>query len=116
MIDRAVFKNERGYGPGYFIGTIVAQIVLGILASIIVMWFSRFREYRADAAGAQLTDSGAMIAALQRLQSEQQLPRDMPEEFVAFGINGNLKSALGKLLLSHPPLADRIAALHSEEY
>ena len=77
-VDRVVFKTERGYGIGYYIVTIVAEIVLGILASMIVMWFSRYREYRADAAGAQLAGSAGMIAALQRLKAEQGLPEDLP--------------------------------------
>ena len=74
-VDRVVFKTERGYGIGYYIVTIVAEMVLGILASMIVMWFSRYREYRADASGAHLAGSGAMIAALQRLKAEQGLPQ-----------------------------------------
>lgn len=110
-IDRVVFKNERGYGMGYFIGSMIAQVVLGILASIIVMWFSRYREFRADAAGASLAGTSAMISALQRLQAEQGIPKDMPGEMTAFGISGDMKSAFGKLFLTHPPLTERIAAL-----
>ena len=110
-VDRVVFKTERGYGIGYYIITIVAEIVLGILASMIVMWFSRYREYRADAAGAQLAGSAGMIAALQRLKAEQGLPEDLPGELTAFGIRPGKASNLAALLRSHPPLDDRILAL-----
>ena len=110
-VDRVVFKNERGFGPGYWIGTIVAQIVLSIFASMIVMWFSRWREFRADAAGARLAGSAAMIGALQRLQAEQGQPQDLPGELTAFGISEQLKEGAAKLLMSHPPLPERIAAL-----
>lgn len=112
FVDRAVFKNEgEGPGIGYFIATIFAELVLGILASIIVMWFSRQREFRADAAGAQLAGAGAMIAALEHLKAEQGIPVEMPGEMTAFGINGGLKNGLAGLLMSHPPLEDRIEAL-----
>ncbi len=87
--------------------------MLGILASIIVMWFSRRREFRADAAGAHLAGTGAMIAALQRLRSEQGVPVQMPDTLNAFGINGGLKHGLAGLLMSHPPLEDRIEALRA---
>ena len=110
-VDRVVFKTERGYGIGYYIVTIVAEIVLGILASMIVMWFSRYREYRADAAGAQLAGSAGMIAALQRLKAEQGLPEDLPGELTAFGIRPGKAGNLASLLRSHPPLDDRILAL-----
>ena len=110
-VDRVVFKTERGYGIGYYIVTIVAEIVLGILASMIVMWFSRYREYRADAAGAQLAGSAGMIAALQRLKAEQGLPEDLPGELTAFGIRPGKAGNLAALLGSHPPLDDRILAL-----
>ena len=112
-VDRVVFKTERGYGIGYFVVTIVAEIVLGILASMIVMWFSRYREYRADAAGARLADREAMIAALQRLKVEQGLPGDLPGELTAFGIRSHKGSGLAGLLRSHPPLDDRILALQN---
>lgn len=110
-VDRVVFKTERGYGIGYYLVTIVAEIVLGILASMIVMWFSRFREYRADAAGAQLAGSAGMIAALQRLKAEQGLPEDLPGELTAFGIRPGKAGNIAALLRSHPPLDDRILAL-----
>ncbi len=110
-VDRVVFKTERGYGIGYFVVTIVAEIVLGILASMIVFWFSRWREYRADAAGAHLTSNGDMIGALQRLRAEQGLPQDLPGELTAFGISEQLKEGMMRLFASHPPLEERIRAL-----
>ncbi len=112
-VDRVIFKNERGYGIGYWVTTIVAQMVLSILASMIVMWFSRWREYRADAAGASLAGSQAMISALQRLQAEQNLPQDMPGELTAFGISEQLKQGAARLFSSHPPLLERIQALQN---
>jgi heat shock protein HtpX len=112
-VDRVVFKTERGHGIGYFVVTIVAEIVLGILASMIVMWFSRYREYRADAAGARLADREGMISALQRLKAEQGLPGDLPGELTAFGIRSHTGSGLAALLRSHPPLDDRILALQN---
>ena len=112
-VDRVVFKTERGYGIGYFVVTIVAELELGFLASAIVFWFSRWREYRADAAGAHLTTNGDMIAALQRLQAEQGMPQDLPGELTAFGISEQLKQGLGGLFRSHPPLDDRIRALQA---
>ena len=117
IVDKVVFKNDSGRpGFGYIIATIFAELVLGILASIIVMWFSRQREYRADAAGAQLAGSGNMIAALQRLQAEQGIPVEMPSSMTAFGINGGLKNGLAGLLLSHPPLDQRIEALRAGNF
>jgi heat shock protein HtpX len=110
-VDRVIFKNERGYGIGYWVTTIIAQIVLSFLASMLVMWFSRWREYRADAAGASLASTGAMVAALERLRSEQGLPQDMPGELVAFGISEQLKQNATRLFSSHPPLEDRIRTL-----
>ena len=113
-VDRVIFKTQRGYGFGYFIVTIVAEIILGILASTIVMWFSRFREYRADEAGAQLAGSNNMIAALQRLKAEQGLPQDLPGEMTAFGIRSAKGSGLAALLRSYPPLDDRILSLQRQ--
>lgn len=110
-VDRVIFKTERGHGFGYYIATIFAEIILGILASTIVFWFSRWREYRADQAGAALASRNGMIAALQRLRSEQGLPNDMPGEMTAFGISGEMKQGLASLFLTHPPLERRIAAL-----
>ena len=112
VVDRVVFKTQRGYGPAYFITSIVAQIFLSILASTIVMWFSRRREYRADAGGASLAGRDKMIGALQALQREHE-PHDLPGEFAAFGISGGLGSGIKKLFLTHPPLQERIAALQA---
>ena len=109
-VDRVVFRNERGYGPGFFITTIVAQLVLGILATIIVMWFSRWREFRADAGGARLAGTGNMIAALERLKLGLD-HEHLPERMAAFGISGNMGHGLTRLFMSHPPLDERIAAL-----
>lgn len=113
FVDKAVLKNESdGPGIGYYVATIVAELVLGILASTIVMWFSRRREYRADEAGARLAGTSAMIGALRRLQVESgQVESQMPDSLTAFGISGGLKNGLAGLLMSHPPLEDRIAAL-----
>lgn len=110
-VDRVVFKTERGVGIGFFVVTIVAELVLGLLASTIVFWFSRWREYRADRAGADLTTTAHMIAALQRLQMEQGQPQDLPGELTAFGISEQLKQGVAGLFRSHPPLDDRIRAL-----
>lgn len=115
VVDRVVFKTEEGYGPAYFITSIVAQIIFSILATAIVMWFSRWREFRADAGGAQLAGRDKMIAALQRLQMAHE-PHDLPGELAAFGVSGGLGSGLKKLFMSHPPLHDRIAALERMSY
>ena len=112
VVDRAVFKTESGYGPAYYITSIVAQIVLGILASTIVMWFSRRREFRADRGGAELSTRSRMIGALRALQRRQE-PEDLPGEFAAFGISGGFGTGLKRLFLSHPPLEQRIAALEA---
>ena len=112
VVDRVVFKTERGYGPAYYITSIVAQVLLSILATMIVMWFSRRREFRADAGGASLAGRGKMIGALQALQRAHE-PRDLPGEFAAFGISGGIGAGLKKLFMSHPPLEERIAALQS---
>ena len=110
VVDRVVFKTERGYGPAYFITSIVAQIFLSILASMIVMWFSRRREFRADAGSAALEGAPKMISALQALQRAHE-PKDLPGEFAAFGISGGVAHGLKRLFMSHPPLEERIAAL-----
>jgi heat shock protein HtpX len=113
VIDKAVFKNENGHGMGYFIIVFVCEMILGILASTIVMWFSRRREYRADEGGAALADKRSMISALQALRREAGQASELPETMVAFGINSAGLSGLKKLLASHPPLDLRIAALES---
>lgn len=110
VVDRVVFKTERGYGPAYYITSILAQIVFGILASAIVMYFSRLREFRADAGGASLAGRDKMIAALRRLQSIHE-PSRLPDQMVAFGINGGLAEGMRKLFMSHPPLSQRIETL-----
>ncbi len=115
LVDRVVFRNPRGYGPGYFIAVIVAQVVLSILASIIVMWFSRRREYRADEGGAALAGRGKMIAALRRLRSNYGEEPRLPSEMAAFGISGRTGAGFAHLFRSHPPLDDRIAALEASE-
>ena len=111
VIDRVVFKNERGHGPAYFVTLIVAQMVLGVLASIIVMWFSRQREFRADAGAASLEGKQKMIAALQRLQQAHTAP--LPEQMAAQGISGGVGNGLKRLFMTHPPLEERIAALRA---
>jgi len=113
VVDRVVFKTERGYGPAYYITSIVAQIFLSILASMIVMWFSRRREFRADAGGANLAGRNKMIGALQALLRSQQ-PHDLPGQLAAFGIAGGVGDGLKKLFMSHPPLEQRIAALQQQ--
>ncbi|MFO8140639.1 MAG: protease HtpX [Marinobacter sp.] len=113
FVDRVVFKNESGHGIAFFVVSIVAEIVLGILASTIVFWFSRRREFRADIAGAQLAGTGAMISALMRLKQESEVPDQMPDTLQAFGINRGARSGLSALFMTHPPLEDRIATLQN---
>jgi heat shock protein HtpX len=111
VVDRAVFRSEDGRGPAYFVTVIVSEIVLGILASMIVMWFSRYREFRADRGGATLSGRGNMIAALEKLKSAHE---PLPAQFAAFGIaSGNAPGGLKRLFMSHPPLEERIAALRA---
>ena len=113
IVDRVVFKTEEGHGPAYFVVSIVAQLLLSILATMIVMWFSRYREFRADAGGARLTSNAQMAAALRRLQIAHE-PRDLPSgEFAAFGISGGIGQGIKRLFMSHPPLEERIAALEA---
>ena len=112
VVDRVVFKVERGHGPAFWVTTIVAEIVLGILASIIVMWFSRQREFRADAGGAQLAGRQKMIGALKRLQASVAQPH-LPDQLAAFGISGGLGQGIKRLFMTHPPLEERIARLAS---
>ena len=117
FVDRVILKNEEGHGIGYFISVMVAQIILTILASMVVMWFSRRREFRADEAGAQLAGSAAMIGALEKLKAEYNMPSDMGETFTAFGLKngktGSFQEKFGHLFMSHPPLDARIAALRN---
>ena len=110
FVDRVILNNEEGRGLGFFITTIAAQIVFGVLASIIVFWFSRKREFIADAGGAKLAGNQNMIAALERLKAGVAEP--LPDQMSAFGINGKpSKHNLALLFMTHPPLDDRIEAL-----
>jgi heat shock protein HtpX len=109
LVDRVVFKTERGHGPAFWVTVVIAELVLGILASIIVMWFSRQREFRADRGGAQLAGRQKMIAALERLAATHTAP--LPDQMAAFGIAGGLGSGIKRLFMTHPPLEERIAAL-----
>ena len=111
IIDKAVFRNDRGRGAGYFITVMVLQMVLGVLASMIVMWFSRYREFRADQGGARAAGTSNMIAALERLKAASNEP--LPSQLAAFGIKGGGGSGLQRLFMSHPPLEERIAALQN---
>ena len=108
--------GEGGLGFGYYIVVFIAEIIFGIAASTIVMWFSRRREYRADVAGAQLADRRDMVSALQRLKAEYEVPNQMPDSLVAFGINSGVRHGLAALFRSHPPLDDRIQALTEKRY
>ena len=110
FVDRVLLKNDRGAGIGFFVTSIAAQIVLGILASMIVMWFSRQREFRADAGGAKLAGRGKMIAALERLKAAHE-PAQLPDQMAAFGISGRRDGGWKRLFMSHPPLDERIVAL-----
>tara|TARA_Y100000031_G_scaffold66371_1_gene74179 strand:+ start:68 stop:961 length:894 start_codon:yes stop_codon:yes gene_type:complete len=109
IVDRVILKNQRGYGIGYFLTTIFAQVILSILASVVVMYFSRKREFIADTGGADLTSHQNMISALKRLSQKE--PEPLPEQLAAFGIGEKPKSGLAHLWASHPPLEDRIRAL-----
>jgi heat shock protein HtpX len=113
VVDRLLLKNERGHGPGFWVTTIVAELVLGILASIIVMWFSRYREFRADSGGAALAGRNKMIAALERLKLNHEQPAQLPDAVKSFGISGGVGGGVKRLFMSHPPLDERIAALRS---
>lgn len=110
LVDRVVFKTERGHGPAFWITSIIAELVLGILASIIVMWFSRQREFRADAGAARLVGSGKMVAALQRLAGTSDEP--LPDQLHAMGISGG-RGGISALFMTHPPLEKRIEALQT---
>jgi heat shock protein HtpX len=117
LVDRVVFRSDDdrgGYGPAYFITQMVAQILLSILATMIVMWFSRWREFRADAGGARLAGRQKMIGALRALQRAHD-PQELPGEFAAFGIGGGIGGGFSRFFMSHPPLEERIAALQRAE-
>jgi heat shock protein HtpX len=110
FVDRVILKNEEGHGIGYFITQMIAQVALSFLASMLVMWFSRYREFHADAGGARLAGNEKMIGALRALQRAHS-PEDLPGQLAAFGINGG---GVQKLFMSHPPLEERIAALQNK--
>ncbi len=109
VVDRVVFKNEEGHGMGYFVTQLIMQVILSFLATMLVMWFSRYREYRADAGGANLAGREKMVGALRALQRAHE-PQELPGQLAAFGINGG---RVQKLFMSHPPLEERIAALQN---
>ena len=111
LVDRIVFKNERGHGPGFWITTIVAQLVLSFLATMVVMWFSRQREFRADSGGARLAGRQSMISALEALKRRD--PQPLPDQMAALGISGGIGQGMKRLFMSHPPLDERIAALRA---
>jgi heat shock protein HtpX len=117
LVDRALSsgsdEEHRGPGIAYYVTSIAAELMLGLLASAVVMWFSRRREFRADAGGASLAGRGKMIAALERLRALHDQPSHLPAEMAAFGINGGVAEGLKRLFLSHPPLEERIAALRA---
>lgn len=116
VVDRALSRSDDergGFGMGYYLTQMVAQVLLSALAGIIVMWFSRWREFRADAGGANLAGRGKMIGALRALQRAHE-PQDLPGEFAAFGISGGIAEGFQKLFMSHPPLEERIAALQNQ--
>ncbi|MBQ0723808.1 MAG: M48 family metalloprotease, partial [Cycloclasticus sp.] len=109
-VDRVVFKNQRGHGIAYFVSSIVAELVLGVLASIIVMWFSRQREFRADSGSANLVGKDKMIAALRKLQQPSHQNVELDDRLTAFAIAGK-RTGFSRLFMSHPPLEERIEAL-----
>lgn len=111
VVDRVLLRNERGTGPGFFIASFVAQILLGILATMIVMWFSRQREFRADHGGATLAGRQKMIGALERLKKSHGEP--LPDQMAAFGISGGMRGGLARLFATHPSLDERIARLRA---
>ena len=118
VVDRVLLRSgdddreSYGYGPAYYVTQMIAQLLLSVLATMIVMWFSRHREFRADAGGAQLAGRTKMVEALRALQRAHE-PQDLPGELAAFGISGGMRSGFSKLFLSHPPLEERIAALQN---
>jgi heat shock protein HtpX len=110
LVDRVVFRTERGHGPAFYVTSIAAQLLFGILASIIVFWFSRQREFRADTGGASLAGREKMISALEKLRSSVAQPH-LPDQLTALGISGGASQGLRRLFMTHPPLEERIAAL-----
>ena len=114
-VDRVVFRTESGHGPAFWVTVIVAELVLGVLATMITMWFSRHREFRADAGSAKLEGREKMIAALERLRADADRPH-LPDQMASFGISGKMAGGLARLFTTHPPLEERIAALRSGRY
>jgi len=112
LVDGATRGNSESSGPGigYFATVMASQLVLGLFASMIVAWFSRQREFRADAGGAYLAGTRSMIGALEALKRAHS-PKPLPQQFAAFGINGGIPQGIQKLFMSHPPLDERIVAL-----
>jgi heat shock protein HtpX len=115
VVDRVVFKTERGHGPAFWITTIVAELVIGILASLIVFWFSRRREFRADAGGARLAGRDRMVGALERLKTSYG-QTTLPDRMAAFGISGKTSRGLTRLFMTHPPIDERIARLKAGHF
>jgi len=115
FVDRVILKNDRGHGIGYYVTMIAAEILLGVLAAIIVMWFSRKREFRADEGGANLSDRKKMISALEALQRASGAAEPLPDQLAAFGIAGGIGGGIKRLFMSHPPLEERIAALKANQ-
>jgi heat shock protein HtpX len=113
IVDKAVFRNERGHGPAFWITTLVAELVLGFLATMIVLWFSRQREFRADGGGARLAGRQNMISALETLGRGH--GESLPDKMAAFGISGRRGEGLRRLFMSHPPIEERIAALQAAQ-
>lgn len=114
-VDRVILKNERGHGIGFWVTTIVAEIFLAILASIVVFWFSRKREYRADSGSADLVGKKPMIGALESLKASIRQPH-LPDQMAAFGISGSKRRGLAALFATHPDLDDRISALEKSRH
>ena len=114
VVDRVVFKTERGHGPAFWITAIIAEMVIGILASLIVFWFSRRREFRADSGGAQLAGRERMIGALERLRPSYGREA-LPDQLAAFGISGGTRRGLARLFTTHPPIEERIVRLRRAE-
>ncbi len=115
FVDRVILKNNQGHGVGFYVTMFIAQMVLGVLAAIIVMWFSRKREFRADEGGATLSDRSKMISALEALQRSSGVAEPLPDQLAAFGFAGGIGGGVKKLFMSHPPLEERIAALKANQ-
>ncbi|VAW88306.1 Protease HtpX [hydrothermal vent metagenome] len=115
FVDRVILKNNQGHGIGFYVTMFIAQMVLGVLAAIIVMWFSRKREFRADEGGATLSDRSKMISALEALQRSSGAAEPLPDQLAAFGFAGGVGGGIKKLFMSHPPLEERIAALKANQ-